>query len=66
MELPEEFKESAAERTEQIIKELGAAAGLAVIEEEEAKKQQLVEKAAAGRPFPGCKKGGTANTLSPL
>ena len=53
VELPEEAKESVAEKTEQI-KELGAAAGLAAIEEEEAKKAAASgDKGGSGPTIPG-------------
>jgi small-conductance mechanosensitive channel len=52
VELPEEVKESTAERTEQI-KALGAAAGLAAMEEEEAKKAAAGGKGGSGPTIPG-------------
>lgn len=53
VELPEEVKESAAEKTEQI-KEIGAAAGLAAMEEEEAKKAAASgDKGRSGPTIPG-------------
>jgi small-conductance mechanosensitive channel len=52
VELPEGAEQSAAEKSEQI-KELGAAAGLAAIEEEEAKKAAAAGKGDSGPSIPG-------------